>query len=120
MNKEQNINLVKPMLCAAFLLSAGFSKPIRWFDLRWEQFRVFYKIKGYDCDILISPSPQTVGEMSIEQQVDDFSEIKVIELHHVGDWQVFVNCPENHVATFNYKQQLNDFMAICGCPLSCT
>ena len=127
MNKEQkdqdlhvNRHNSNEMLCADFLLSVGFSNPTRWFDKRWQQFRIIYKIEGYDCDILISPSPQTVGEMTPEQQVDDFSEINKLESHHIGDWQIFVNSTENHVATFNYKNQLYDFMAICGCPLSCT
>ncbi len=41
------------LLCADFLISKGFSKAERWFDNRWKQFRVYFKIDGYDCDILI-------------------------------------------------------------------
>jgi len=135
MQKVENINENphdgKPLLCAAFFQKYRFSKPIRYWNQKWQQFSIYYKIEGYDCDILVRPSTQVVPNnwdaygkgvhvMPPEIQVDEFSDIEMLEDHHTGDFQVFVNSFENHVATFNYQCQMLDFMSICGCPLSCT
>jgi hypothetical protein len=135
MQKVENINETphdgKPLLCAAFFQKYGFSKPIRYWNEKWQQFSIYYKIEGYDCDILVRPSTQVVPnnldafgkgvhEMPPEIQVDEFSDIEMLEDHHTGDFQIFVNSFENHVATFNYQCQMLDFMLICGCPLSST
>ena len=135
MQKVENIDETphdgKQLLCAAFFQKHGFSKPIRYWNEKWQQFSIYYKIEGYDCDILVRPSTQVVPngynaygdgvhEMPPEIQVDDFSDIEMLENHHTGDFQIFVNSFENHIATFNYEFQMLDFMSICGCPLSCT
>lgn len=106
------------LLTPAFLKSVGFSSAIRWWDKRLNQFRVSYKIKGYDCDILLSPLPQTHFDKTPEEQVNDFSDIEFLENDHVGIWHVFVNSQANHVASFNYQDELFQFMEICGCPLN--
>jgi len=114
-----------------FFRRYGFSKPIRYWNERDQQFSIYYKIEGYDCYILVRPSPQVVPqgwnvygegycEMPPEMQVDEFSDVKMLEDHHIGDFQIFVNSLENHIATFNYEHQMLDFMSICGCPLSCS
>ena len=124
-------NDAKHVLCAAFFQKYGFSNPIRYWNEKWQQFSIYYKIEGYDCDILVRPSTQVVPnnwnaygegihEMPPEIQVDEFSDVKMLEYHHTGDFQIFVNSFENHIATFNYECQMLDFMSICGCPLSCT
>jgi hypothetical protein len=116
------------LLCADFFKKYGFSKPIRFWDERSQQFSVYYKIEGHDCDILVSPIPQVVPhdwddygeeiiEMPPEIQVDEFSDIEMLENHHYGEFQVFINSFENHIATFNYEYQMLDFMSICDCPL---
>ncbi len=105
------------VLCSDFLISKGFSKAVRFFDYRWKQFRVYYKIEGYDCDILLSPSPQYIDDMSPEEQVDEFSDIEILENHHYGDWQVYVNSFDNHLTTLNDCSELIDLMRVCGCPL---
>jgi len=114
---DRNGNNVNRLLCADFLISKGFSKAERWFDNRWKQFRVYYKIDGYDCDILISPCPQVVGDMTPEQQVDDFSEVLILENYHIGDWNVYTNSTENHLTTLNEKSELIELMRVCRCPL---
>ena len=114
---DRNGNNVNRLLCADFLISKGFSKAERWFDNRWKQFRVYYKIDGYDCDILISPCPQVVGDMTPEQQVDDFSEVSILENYHIGDWNVYTNSTENHLTTLNEKSELIELMRVCRCPL---
>ncbi|MFA7446795.1 MAG: hypothetical protein WCY89_12690 [Flavobacteriaceae bacterium] len=119
----------KTQLYAAFFQKYGFSKPIRYWNEKWQQFSIYYKIEGYDCDILVRPSTQVVPnnwnaygegihEMPPEIQVDEFSDVKMLEDHHTGDFQIFVNSFENHIATFNYEFQMLDFMSICGCPLA--
>lgn len=105
------------LLSAEFLISKGFSKATRWFDSRWKQFRVYYKIEGYDCHILLSPCPQFVGDMSPKKQVDDFSDIKSLENHHYGDWHVYVNSVDNHLTTLNECLELIELMRLCRCPL---
>lgn len=116
------------VLCADFLISKGFSKAVRWFDKRWEQYRVYYKIEGYDCDILLSPCPQVVPNnwnaygdgihfMPPEIQVDEFSDIEMLEKHHIGDWHVYVNKVENHLTTLNECSELIELMRVCRCPL---
>jgi hypothetical protein len=118
----------KVMLSASFFRKYGFSKPVRFWDKRLNQFSIYYKIEGYDCDILIKPSPQVVpnnwnayGEgvhkMPAEIQVDEFSDIDMLENHHIGNFGVYVNSLENHVATFYYEYQLLNFMSLCGRPL---
>ena len=104
-------------LCADFLISKGFSKAVRWFDDRLKQFRVYYKINGYDCDILLSPAPQVVGYMTPEEQVDEFSDVEILENHHYGDWKVYVNSFDNHLTTLNECSELIDLMRVCRCPL---
>jgi len=104
-------------LCADFLISKGFSTATRWFDYRCEQFRVYYKIEGFDCDILLSPAPQTVGGMTPEQQVDEFSDVEILENHHFGNWDVYVNSIDNHLTTLNYCSELIELMRVCQCPL---
>ena len=123
-NKQQKLSdNTKPaivgytVLCADFLISIGFSKATRWFDSRWKQFRVYYKIEGYDCDILLSPAPQVVGDMTPEQQVDDFSGIELLENNHYGNWQVYVNSFDNHLTTLNECSELIELMSVCRCPL---
>lgn len=113
----ENSNDANCFLCADFLISKGFSKAVRWFDDRRGQFRVYYKIEGYDCDILLSPAPQVVVDIKPEQQVDDFSDIELLENHHYGDWQVYVNTTENHLTTLNEQSELIDLMRACRCPL---
>jgi len=105
------------VLCADFLISKGFSKATRWFDNRWKQFRVYYKIEGYDCDILLSPAPQVVGDMTPEQQVDEFSDVDLLENHHYGDWHVYINSFDNHLTTLNECSELIELMRVCRCPL---
>jgi hypothetical protein len=105
------------LITSDFLISKGFSKAERWFDYRWGQFRVFYKIKGYDCDILVSPSPQVVGDMTPEEQVEEFSDVKLLESHHIGDWHIYVNSFENHLLTIHETKELIDFMKICKCAM---
>jgi len=114
---HENGNDANRLLCVDFLISKGFSKAERWFDNRWKQFRVYYKIDGYDCEILISPAPQVVGDMTPEQQVDDFSEISILENHHYGDWQVYVNSTENHLTTLTEQSELIELMRVCRSPL---
>lgn len=104
-------------ICADFLISKGFSKATRWFDYRWKRFRVYYKIEGYDCDILLSPAPQVVGDMTPEQQVDNFSDVDLLENHHYGDWHVYVNSIDNHLTTLNARSELIELMRACRCPL---
>ena len=64
MQKVENIDETphdgKPLLCAAFFQKHGFSKPIRYWNEKWQQFSIYYKIEGYDCDILVRPSTQVV------------------------------------------------------------
>jgi hypothetical protein len=125
--KHENPNDENNVLCADFLISKGFSKAVRWFDYRWEQFRVYYKIDGYDCDILLSPCPQTVPNyftengdlywMPPEHQVDDFSEIEILENHITEDWHVYINSVDNHLTTLNECSELIDLMRVCRCPL---
>lgn len=116
------------LLSASFFKKYGFSKPIRYWDEKLQQFAIYYKIEGYDCDILVRPLPQVVPNgvdlygkglnwMPPEKQVDEFSDVEMLENHHVGDFQVFVNSFKNHVATFSHECQMLDFMSICGCPL---
>ncbi|KXX72758.1 hypothetical protein [Flammeovirga sp. SJP92] len=104
-------------ICVDFLLSKGFSTAKRWFDKKWEQFRVYYKIEGYDCDILLSPTPQSIGDMTQEEQVDEFSEIQILEKHHYGDWHVYINTIDNHLTTLNEQRELVELMKTCKCPL---
>lgn len=104
-------------LSADFLISKGFSKAERWFDYIWNQFRIYYKIDGYDCDILLSPAPQVIGDATINQQVDYFSDIEFLKEHHYGDWHVYVNSINNHLTTLNKCSELIDLMKICRCPL---
>lgn len=111
-----------------FLLEHGFENPSRYWCKHQEQFRLCYKIEGYDCDVLVSPMPQVVPNeynefgdgvhfMPPEVQVDEFSSISTLQGHHTGDFQVFINSFENHCATFEYEQQLLIFMAVCGKPI---
>lgn len=99
-----------------FIISKGFSKGEIWFDNIWKQYRVFYKIEGYDCDILLSPAPQTIGEMTQEQQLEYFSDIELLENHHYGDWHVYINSFNNHLTTFNYQSELIELMRLCRAP----
>jgi hypothetical protein len=117
----------RKLLSKEFFRKYGFKKPVIQFVDRASELRVIYEIKGYDCQILISPVPQvwmehvndlmcTVisfkageGNNSIDQ---DF-----LEDHHIGNYQVSVNNLDNHVATFDYEDELFSFMKICGCPL---
>ena len=47
-------------ITSEFFKKYRFSKPIRFWDKKLEQFSIYYKIEGYDCDVLIRPLPQTV------------------------------------------------------------
>jgi len=117
----------KLMLGASFFSKYGFSKPIRYWNEKDNQFSIYYKIEGYDCIILVKPSTQVVpnnfnnsgsiDEMPPEIQVDEFSDTKILEEHHTGDFHIFVNSLGNHVATFHYEIEMIQFMSICGCPL---
>lgn len=120
----------EPLLCADFFKAYGFSKPIRFWDEKQEQFSIYYKIEGYDCDILVKPITQVVPndwnaygegvhEMPPKIQVDNFSDIETLEDHHIGSFQIFVNSFKNHIATFSYQFEMLEFMSICGCPLTC-
>jgi len=115
--KTDKSNTLYTVLCADFLISKGFSKAERWFDKKWKQFRVYYKIEGYDCDILISPSPQVIGDIAPKEQVDCFSEVKILEKHHYGDWHVYVNSVDNHLTTLNECSELIELMLVCRSPL---
>jgi hypothetical protein len=97
-----------------FLESLGFSGPERYWSERDDQFRVKYtgKAYGYDCDLIISPSPQTVGDATPAEQVEKFSAIEDIVEHHTNDWNVFVNDLHNHITTLNYKDELWAFLTI--------
>lgn len=108
----------KKRLSAAFFYKYGFSKPSRcWVEERG-QFSVYYTIEGYDCKIIVRISPQMLPyEMSGEKQMEEFSDIKILEEHHYGDFQVFVNSFENHLTTLNYENELLELMSVCGEPL---
>ena len=120
----------KGVLSNAFLLSCGFSRSRYWCN--WsEQFRVAYTIDGYDCKIIVSPVPQVVPNdveiygkghnfMPPEMQVDEFSDIEMLSEHHVGDFHIYVDSSEHHLATFEYQQQLIDLMRLCDCSLDFT
>lgn len=129
-NIDETIHKGKRLLCAAFFEKYGFSKPIRHWEIKWQQFAIYYTIEGYDCTIIVRPVMQIVPsdwnafgegvhEMPPELQVEEFSDIIMLQDHHIGDYQVFVNKFDNHVATFNYEYQMLDFMSICDCPLTC-
>jgi len=105
------------LLCHEFLISIGCEQPIRYFDYIWKQFRIYYKIEGYDCDILISPSPQVVGEISPSKQVDEFSDVEFLKMHHIGDWSIFVNTTQNHLACVHTEDELINLLKACQCPL---
>jgi hypothetical protein len=98
-----------------FLIKMGFEIGRIWSE-HDQQFRITFKIKGFDCDILISPIPQTIPE-PIQRQVDDFSAINFLKNYHINDWGIFVNSMDNHLASFRYEKELIDFMKICKCPL---
>ena len=91
-----------------FFKSMGFQNRLDIGMKKWQQFSIYYKIEGYDCDILVRPSTQVVPnnwnaygedihEMPPEIQVDEFSDVKMLD-HHIGDFQIFVNSFENHIA----------------------
>ena len=105
------------LLCHKFLIDIGCEQPKRYFDYRCEQFRIYYKIEGYDCDILISPSPQVVGEISPATQVDEFSDIEFLKMHHIGDWSIFINTTHNHLASVHTEDELLNLLKACQCPL---
>ena len=107
--------IYRKMITPGFLKSVGFSDATRWWDKRLNQFRVSYRIKGYNCDILLSPLPETLFGKTPEEQINDFSDIEFMENNHVGIWHVFVNSEANLVASFNYHDELYQFMEICGC-----
>ena len=105
-----------------FLISAGCEKPTRYYDLQLDQFCVYYKIEGYDCDILIRPLAQVIGEISPSKQVDDYSDIEFLIGHHTGDWTVYVNSKSNvinlgyHLVTLHTEQELLNLFIACKCP----
>jgi len=99
-----------------FLISAGCEKPTRYYDARLDQFCVYYKIQGYDCDILIRPLAQVIGEISPSKQVDDYSDIEFLIRHHTGDWTVFINNLKNHLVTLHTERELLNLFEACKCP----
>jgi hypothetical protein len=98
-----------------FLIKTGFEIDRIWSD-HAKQFRITFKIEGYDCDILISPVPQAIPE-PIQRQVDDFSDINFLKHYHINDWGIFVNSMDNHLTTFRYEKELINLMKICKTPL---
>jgi len=115
-------------ITSEFFKKYRFSKPIRFWDKKLEQFSIYYKIEGYDCDVLIRPLPQTVPNdynkfgagihlMPPELQVDEFSDIELLEKHNTGDYQIYINNLQNHIATFYCENQILDFFKLCDCEL---
>jgi hypothetical protein len=100
-----------------FILTHGFSDPVRYFDEEMQQFRVYYEIEGYSSPILISPVPRIYRNISIESQIDRFSDIKTIEKNSDEQWNIFVKSLDNHLTTFHYQEELLNLMMICGRPL---
>jgi hypothetical protein len=116
------------LITSQFFKKYPFSKPIRFWDKKNEQFSIYYQIPGYDCEILIRPAPQIVPNgynmfgkgyhlMPAELQVDEFSDIELLEEHHTDDYQIYINNLQNHIATFNYENQILDFFKLCDCEL---
>lgn len=111
------------MIDKDFILSCGFSNPVRYFDEYCKRFRVYYEIEGYGCKILVSPFLLPIKmcfpfyEMSILEQIDNFSDINSIESNTDEGWEVFANSTGNHITTFHYQQELINFMMICGKPI---
>lgn len=100
-----------------FILRYGFSDPVRYFDEEMQQFRVYYEIEGYSSPILISPVPRIYRNISIEKQIDSFSDINTIEKNSDEHWNIFVKSLDNHLTTFHYQEELSNLMMICGKPL---
>jgi hypothetical protein len=99
-----------------FILRYGFSDPVRYFDEEMQQFRVYYEIEGYSSPILISPVPRIYRNISIEKQIDSFSDINTIEKNSDEHWNIFVKSLDNHLTTFHYQEELSNLMMICGKP----
>lgn len=111
----------KKYLTPAFFADYGFSEPIRYWNDKDNQFSIYYKIDGFDCDILVSPMMQVVGNgidtVPIKMQIDDFSDMDFLKNHNVGNYKVYINSFQNPVACFQYEFEMLNFMSICGRPL---
>lgn len=101
----------------AFLKSIGFSSATRWWDKTYNQFRVSYKIKGKDCEILVSPLPETLLNKTPEDQVNDYSDFEYLENNYFDMWNVFLNSEEDLIYSHSYQGELIEFLKICGCQL---
>ena len=101
----------------AFLKSIGFSSATRWWDKTYNQFRVSYKIKGKDCEILVSPLPETLLNKTPEDQVNDYSDFEYLENNYFDMWNVFLNSEEDLIYSHSYQGELIEFLKIRGCQL---
>lgn len=104
----------KEQIDSNYLLKKGFEVSRYWGE-RDQQFRLVFKKEGYDGILMIFPVMQVVPNdgnwwMSPEEQVEEFSAIEDLLDHNIGDWNICLNGIENHISTFRYKKQLEDFI----------
>jgi len=104
----------KKFIDSKFFKKYGFNKPVRFWCNVHSVFKIYYKIEGYDSDILVVPVPQIINPAELER----LSTIESLEYHHVNDFQIYINSMDNHITTFNYESEIIDFMIMCKCPLS--
>jgi hypothetical protein len=99
-------------LTSQYLLDMNFLPSRRW-DEKLNQFRLVYEIEGYDCDILISPHPNTIEELTPENQIEmDLASIPFLESHHTGDWNVYAGSLNTHIATFHYWEEVQSLLLL--------
>jgi hypothetical protein len=102
------------LLTSDDLLYCGF-RPVRKWDDNLRRFRMVYEREGYDCQILISPFPNEIGDTTPEKQIEqDLSSVEFLKIHHTGDWQVYAGSFDTHLATFHFRNELFDLMLILG------
>ena len=102
-----------------FLELLGFDNPYRVYHKG--EYRLIYRIEGYDCEIFISPTmnniPNWIDELGEYQELSksEYNKhftIEVLKTCHNGGYGVFINNLDNHLTTLTHSKDLYNFLNI--------
>lgn len=102
-----------PQITANHLKEKGFTVE-RFFSEKDQYFRLKFETEGYDCKLILSPTPffrsNDSGFTPPEYQVEQMSSIEWLSENHTGDWQVYINDFSNHFTTIRRLEQLGKLL----------
>lgn len=122
LTKEELINRSldsNELISDFFLELLGFDEPYRVYHKG--EYRLIYRINGYDCEIFISPTMNNIPnwidehgeyqELSPSEYNKHFT-VQVLKTCHNGGYGIFINNLNNHLTTLAYAKDLYNFLNI--------